>query len=113
MQNYETIIVINPSLSDAEISEFVDKTKGTITKGGGAILSEDSWGRRKLAYPIRKLREGYYVYLKFSAPGALVNKMNQQFRIQESILRTLTVHAEEAKRNGAKSKPNAKAKAST
>lgn len=81
------------------MATFVDKTKGMITKGGGEILSEDRWGRRKLAYPIRHAREGFYLYFKFQAKGDLIDRMNQQFRIQDVVLRTLTVHDEETRRN--------------
>ncbi|MFC1679059.1 30S ribosomal protein S6 [Elusimicrobiota bacterium] len=108
MYTYETVIVVHPRLSDPEIADFADKTKLMITKDGGEILSEDRWGRRKLAYPIRKSREGYYIYMKYKAKGSLVMKMGQQFRIQDHILRALTVHAHKAKSNGAKSKPKPK-----
>lgn len=95
MLTYETIILIHPRLSDQEVAEFAEKTKVAITKGGGEVLGEDRWGRRKLAYPIGSSREGFYLYLKYNAKGALVNEMSRQFRIQEDILRTLTVHAED------------------
>jgi len=91
MQIYETVVVVHPRLSDSEVSKFSDKTKKTIAEGGGELLSEDAWGRRKLAYPIEKAREGFYMYYKFQAPGTLVQKLNKNFRIDESILRTLTV----------------------
>lgn len=104
MQIYEGVIVVHPRLSDSEVLAFVDKTKQMISKGGGEILSEDRWGRRKLAYPIRRSREGFYIYLKFQAKGSLISTLNQQFRIQDQILRTLIVHAEEGRRNGGKEK---------
>lgn len=104
MPTYETVVVVHPRLSDAEIADFADKTKQMITKDGGEILSEDRWGRRKLAYPIKKSREGYYLYLKYTAKGSLVHKMGQHFRIQETILRALTVHARETGGNGGKAK---------
>jgi small subunit ribosomal protein S6 len=110
MQIYESVIVVHPRLSDAEIGEVVDKTKKMISTDGGEILGEDKWGRRKLAYPVRKNREGYYVYLKFNAQGSVIKKMNEWFRLQEDVLRTLTVHAYEAKNGARKAKPKAAAK---
>lgn len=95
MLTYETVILIHPRLSDQEVADFAEKTKQAIAKGGGEVLGEDRWGRRKLAYQIGNSREGFYLYLKYNAKGALVNEMNRQFRIQEDILRTLTVHAED------------------
>ncbi|MFA5138412.1 MAG: 30S ribosomal protein S6 [Elusimicrobiota bacterium] len=102
MSIYETVVVIDPKLSDPEVATLAEKTKQTIVKAGGEVLNEDHWGRRKLAYPIRHLREGYYLYIKFQAKGALIGQLNQQFRLQETILRSLTVHAEEPKHNGKK-----------
>lgn len=91
MPIYETVVVVQPKLSDAEVAEFAEKTKKSITKDGGEIVGEDKWGRRKLAYPIKHNREGYYLYFKYSAPGTLVPRLNSQWRISENILRTLTV----------------------
>lgn len=106
MQIYETVIVVHPRLSDGEIAEFSDSIKKQITKGSGEILSEDKWGRRKLAYPINRSREGYYLYFKYKAQGSLIAKLNQHLRLQEeTVLRTLTVHAEEPRRNSARSNP--------
>jgi len=106
MSTYETVIVLHSRLSDPEVATFADKTKLMITKGGGEILSEDRWGRRKLAYPIHHAREGFYLYFKFQAKGALIDQLNHQYRIQDVVLRTLTVHDEETRR---KTKINAKA----
>ena len=91
MQTYETIIILKPQLSDADVSEFVDKTKKLITSEGGAIVGDDRWGRRRLAYPVKKFREGFYVLLRFSASSSVFKRLNQYFRIQENVLRTLTV----------------------
>ncbi len=112
MQIYETVIVVHPRLSDSEIGEVVEKAKKLITADGGEILGEDKWGRRKLAYLVKKNREGYYVYLKFSSKGSIVKKMNEWFRLQEDVLRTLTVNAYEAKKNAPrKKKPKTAVKA--
>ena len=100
MPTYETVLVVQPKLSDAEVAEFAEKTKKLITKDGGEILSEDKWGRRKLAYPIKHAREGSYLYFKFLAPGTLVPRLNQQFRISEQLLRTMTVQFQEKKWKG-------------
>ena len=105
MITYETVIVIHPRLSDAEVAEFAEKTKQAIAKGGGEVLGDDRWGRRKLAYPIGNSREGFYLYLKYNAKGALVNEMNRQFRITEDVLRSLTVHAEDPAHTMPKPRP--------
>lgn len=98
MQIYETVLVAHPRLSDTEIAKFSDDTKNLISAGGGEIISEDKWGRRKLAYPIGKVREGFYLYFKFRAAGTLIQKMNKHYRLQENLLRTLTVVMQKPKR---------------
>jgi small subunit ribosomal protein S6 len=97
MQTYETVVIVQPKLADEAVAEFVEKTKKMIQKGGGEILSEDRWGRRKFAYPIQHVREGYYFYLKYQASGQLVQKMGQQFRLTDDILRSMTVLVPERK----------------
>lgn len=109
MQTYETVIVAHPRLSDSEITTFADNTKKMISQGGGEIISEDKWGRRKLAYPIKKSREGVYLYYKFQAGGPLIQKMNKHFRIQDTILRTLTVVLQKPKRMKVKAPKTPKA----
>ena len=91
MPIYETVIIAKPQLSDAEITGLVDKTKKILTSDGGEILNEDKWGRRKLAYPIKHSREGFYVYLKYQAPEAAVVKLGGQFRVMDTLLRTMTI----------------------
>ncbi len=98
MQTYETVLVAHPRLSDVEISQFSDEMKKMISAGGGEIISEDKWGRRKLAYPIGKAREGFYLYFKFRAAGSFVQKMNKYYRLQETLLRTLTVVTQKPKK---------------
>ena len=104
MPIYETVLVFKPQLSDAEISGLVDKAKKLISGEGGEILNEDKWGRRKLAYQIRHCREGFYIYLKYQGPTALPARLDGQWRVQEPILRMLTVHHRERKAKPKKAK---------
>ena len=94
MAIYETVLVVKPQLSDAEIGTVVDKTKKLISNEGGEILNEDRWGRRKLSYQIKHCREGYYVYLKYQAGPSTPIRLDGHFRILEPIIRTLTVRQE-------------------
>ena len=79
------------SVGIADIAAFLEKTKKLISGEGGEILNEDKWGRRKLAYPIEHCREGFYAYFKYQSPPAVPAKLDQHFRVQESVIRTLTV----------------------
>ncbi len=102
MQTYETVVVLKPQLSDPEIADLVDKTKKLISGEGGELLHEDKWGRRKLTYPIRQSREGFYVYFKFQAPTVLLQRLGHHFRVLDSVLRTMTVQWSDKKSsNGA------------
>ena len=97
MQVYETVIVIKPQLSDTEVLEVIDKTKSVISGEGGEILGEDKWGRRKLTYPIKQAKEGFYAYFKFKGPAAVLPKLSHHFRVVDHFLRTMTVQANERK----------------
>lgn len=97
MPVYETVLVVKPQLSDAEIGGVLEKTRKLISGEGGEVLHEDRWGRRKLSYPIEQSREGSYVYLKFRAPPSVGARLDHHFRVHDSILRTLTLRQHERK----------------
>ncbi|HEX8378852.1 MAG TPA: 30S ribosomal protein S6 [Pedobacter sp.] len=108
MQQYETLIVLTPLLSEEATKEAIAKYRGILTDNGAEIISEDNWGLKKLAYPIQKKTTGYYHLSEFKAPGELINKLEIEYRRDERILRFLTValdkHAvaySEKKRSGA------------
>lgn len=95
MRVYELVLILKPQLADAEIAEFLDKTKKFIAHEGGELLSEDKWGRRKLAQPIGHTRDGFYSYMKFQLPPQSLTKLNQYFKVQEAVMRTLVVKGAE------------------
>ena len=90
MNNYETVFIVTPVLSDAQLKEVVDKFRGTITENGGQIVSEEDWGLRKLAYPIQKKPTGFYYLLQFTGEGSIVNQLETQYRRDERVIRFLT-----------------------
>ncbi len=90
MANYETVFVLAPTLSEAELAGFMDKIRQTLTKEGGDVLSFEAWGRRKLSHPIGKTREGIYACLKYKAAPPLFKKMAQDFRLDERVIRELS-----------------------
>ena len=108
MQQYETVIVLTPLLSVETAKEAIAKFSKVLADGGAEIIQEDSWGLKKLAYPIQKKTTGYYHLTEYKAPGDLINKLEIEFRRDERVLRFLTIaldkHAvvyNERKRNGA------------
>ena len=104
MNVYETVLIVKPQLSDADIGTLLEKTKKVLSTEGGEILNEDRWGRRKLAYPIRQSREGFYIYLKYQTAPAALSRFEQQLRVMEPVLRHLTLRHEERKARAKKPK---------
>ena len=108
MQQYETVIVLTPLLSEETAKEAIAKYSKILTDNGAEIVQEDNWGLKKLAYPIQKKTTGYYHLTEYRAPGDLINKLEIEFRRDERVLRFLTIaldkHAiayNEKKRSGA------------
>lgn len=91
MNHYETVFILTPVLSDAQMKEAVEKFKNVITnEAGGSIVNEENWGLRKLAYPIQKKTTGFYTLLEFDGEPTIVNKLETAFRRDEKVLRFLT-----------------------
>jgi len=87
---YETVFIATPVLSDVQIKEAVSKFKGIITENGGEIVNEEDWGLRKLAYPIQKKSTGFYHLFEFKAEPEMIEKLELQYRRDERIIRFLT-----------------------
>ena len=90
LNQYETVFIATPVLSDVQMKETVQKYRDYITATGGEIVHEEDWGLRKLAYPIQKKSTGFYYLLEFKAEGALIEKLETQYRRDERIIRFLT-----------------------
>eukprot|EP00746_Dinoflagellata_sp_MGD_P005342 gnl/MRDRNA2_/MRDRNA2_110351_c0_seq1.p1 gnl/MRDRNA2_/MRDRNA2_110351_c0~~gnl/MRDRNA2_/MRDRNA2_110351_c0_seq1.p1 ORF type:complete len:120 (-),score=19.99 gnl/MRDRNA2_/MRDRNA2_110351_c0_seq1:629-988(-) len=91
---YETVFIMTPVLSDDQVKETVKKFKSILKDGKSKVVHEDSWGLKKLAYPIQKKSTGFYHLLEFEAEGDLINKIETEFRRDERIMRFLTVKME-------------------
>lgn len=91
MNTYETIYISPADLAQEKIEAGLEKVRTVITRAEGKIISAELWGRRKLSYPIKRNRDGYYVYLVFSAPSQMPSLLDRHFRLTETILRGLTV----------------------
>ena len=108
MQQYETVIILTPLLSEELAKEAIAKFKSILTEGGAEIIQEDNWGLKKLAYPIEKKSTGFYHLTEFKAPGELISKLELEYKRDERVMRFLTIaldkHAiayNEKKRSGA------------
>ena len=87
---YETVFITTPVLSEAQMKETVDKFKKVLTENGAQIVHEENWGLRKFAYPIQKKSTGFYYLLEFTCEPVLIAKLETEFRRDERILRFLT-----------------------
>ncbi|MDR0757932.1 MAG: 30S ribosomal protein S6 [Tannerella sp.] len=90
MNNYETVLILTPVLSDAQVKEAVEKFKKVLVAENAEIVNEENWGLRKLAYPIEKKTTGSYQLLEFKANPGTIAVLETQFRRDERIIRFLT-----------------------
>lgn len=91
LKHYETVFVLTPVLSQDQLAEAVDKFKKILTGNGSRIVFENNWGLRKLAYPIQKKNTGFYYLIEFMGDGAMISKLETEFKRDERIMRYLTV----------------------
>ena len=94
MNQYETVFILTPVLSDQQMKETVEKFKGILCAGGAELINEENWGLKKLAYPIQKKSTGFYQLLEFKAEPALIDKLEVAYRRDERVIRFLTVKME-------------------
>jgi small subunit ribosomal protein S6 len=87
MRNYEVIFIVHPDLDENALTGVVDKVKGWITEAGGNIAKVDLWGRRRLAYVIRKQREGQYVLVQAEMAPASGADLDRNLRFLEPVIR--------------------------
>ncbi|HEY5562230.1 MAG TPA: 30S ribosomal protein S6 [Clostridiaceae bacterium] len=94
MRKYETIFIQHPSLDEEAVKAGVEKFKGVIENGGGVVDNVDYWGKRKLAYEIKKINEGHYTLINFSAEPDLPKELDRVFRITDTIVRHIIIKEE-------------------
>lgn len=91
MKNYEVMFIIDPTLEDDAKAATIETVKGIIA-ADGVVDKEDVWGMRKLAYPIQKKNEGYYVVIEFKANHTLPKELDRRMRISDNIIRHLIIN---------------------
>jgi small subunit ribosomal protein S6 len=107
LNDYESVIIFTPVLSDEQLKDAVSKYRNMITENGGEMVHEENWGLTKLAYPINKKTTGFYCIYEYKAPASFISKFELAFRRDERIMRFLSTsldkHAviyNQRKRNG-------------
>jgi small subunit ribosomal protein S6 len=91
MNSYETVFILTPVLSDEQAKEAVQKFESEIASFGGKLKHSETWGLKKLAYPIQKKTTGFYFLLEFEGEGKLINDLEISFKRDERVMRFLTV----------------------
>ena len=87
MRTYEIVVIAHPDLDEAAFEALIEKVQGWITGVDGAIEKVDRWGRRRMAYAIRKQREGQYVLLKAQMPSSFIAELERNLQLQEPVMR--------------------------
>ena len=95
MNKYELMFIVDPALEDAKKDESVETVKAIITDAAGEVSDVDVWGLRKLAYPIQKKNEGYYVVMHFTAEPTLPKELDRRLRISDNYMRHIIVNLDE------------------
>ena len=109
---YETVFILTPVLSDAQMKEAVEKFSKVLTDNGATIVNTEEWGLRKLAYPIAKKSTGFYALIEFEGAPTIVKKLETAYRRDERVIRFLTFRLDKyaaqyaTKRRSLKSKAN-------
>ena len=95
MNKYELAIALSVKIEDDERAALLDKAKGYIERFGGQITNVDDWGKKKLAYEIQKMNEGFYYFIQFDAEATAPAEIESRVRIMDNVIRYLIVRADE------------------
>jgi small subunit ribosomal protein S6 len=91
MRQYETGFVLSPSLAEEEAQEFVRQMAEVISQKKGRMVKQDIWGKKRLAYPIKRFHEGIYVFFLYEGPGDVSQELERRFKQTDTVIRFLTI----------------------
>ena len=95
MRRYETIVIVDPDLGEERRAPIFDRIRELIPQKGGLLVEFDEWGARKMAYEIKKKKRGFYLRVDYCGTGDLVQEMERQFRIDDRVLKYMTILLED------------------
>lgn len=95
MNQYELALVVNAKIEDESRLATLEAAKDLITRFGGNVTNVDDWGKKRLAYEIQKMKEGYYYFIQFESDSTVPNEIEQRVRIMENVIRYLCVRQDE------------------
>ena len=91
MRQYETGFVLSPALSEEETSQFVQQMAEIVAQKKGRMVKQDVWGKRRLAFPIKRFQEGVYVFFTYDGPGDVATELERRFKQTDAVIRFMTV----------------------
>jgi small subunit ribosomal protein S6 len=91
LRQYETGFVLSPALSEEETTQFVQQMAEIVAQKKGQMVKQDVWGKRRLAYPIKKFQEGVYVFFTYDGPGDIAGELERRFKQTDAVIRFMTV----------------------
>ena len=95
MNKYELAVIVSAKIEDEARANTIEKVKEYITRFGGTITNVDEWGKRRLAYEIQKMKEGFYYFIKFESDSNCPNEVEKNIRIMEDVIRYLCIRQDE------------------
>jgi small subunit ribosomal protein S6 len=102
VRSYEVIFILDPALGDDGVEAAATAAKAVLVKAGGDVVEIQKWGKKRLAYDIKKRREGHYVYFRAQAPGKAVAELERHLKIAEPVLKFITVLVQAPRRKAIK-----------
>ena len=95
LNKYESIYIVNPNVEAEGIKSLVEKFNALIESEGGKVLETNEWGMKKLAYPIKKFTQGYYVLVNFEAKAEFIDELERIYKITDSVIKFITIRKED------------------
>jgi small subunit ribosomal protein S6 len=95
VRNYEVVFVAAPTLASEELESFIDHIRTVVEGKNGKVVKVDNWGKKSLAYKIKRFREGYYVVLNIEGDGGAIAELERRFRVTDYIIRYISVRIDE------------------
>ncbi len=94
-RKYESIFILDPDLEEGVAQSAIEKIKGVITQGNGEILKVEDWGKRKLAYEVKKKSKGHYILIHFSGTPALLSELERNYRVMDAVIKFQSIRLDD------------------
>jgi small subunit ribosomal protein S6 len=104
VRNYEVAFIAAPTLTPEELDAFIAQMQAVVEGKNGKVVKVDNWGKKSLAYKIKKYRDGYYVILSIDADGPIISELERRFRVTDHVIRFLSVRIDEDQKRAEKMK---------